>query len=98
LLFPARQVVPSQQPVGQLAAVQAQMPLTQSWSAAHAAQAAPPLPHWPSVCCPTGTQAVPAQQPLEQLAAVQAQMPPTQSWSLPQAKHACPPAPQRASV
>ena len=59
----ARQVGPSQQPSGQLAAVQAQAPATHAWSAAQAVQTAPFTPqNWSLV---PALQAVPPQQPAQ---------------------------------
>jgi hypothetical protein len=59
----------SQQPVGQLAASHWHTPSTHDWSAGHAVQAAPSMPHWALVG--GVTHVVPTQQPVAQSAALQ---------------------------
>ena len=54
---------PVQQPVGHSPAEQTHWPVLHSWPVAHAAQAAPPAPHWVSDSLAKGTHAWPAQQP-----------------------------------
>jgi len=56
----------SQQPVGQLVALQTHAPFTHACPAAHATQAPPALPHWAFVF--PASQVVPLQQPVEQSA------------------------------
>ncbi len=84
-VFPGWQVLPEQQPFGQLAGVHLQTPLTQAWPLAQAWQVPPPLPQVPADCDAKGTQVVPEQQPFGQLAGVHLQTPLTQAWPLAQA-------------
>jgi hypothetical protein len=98
LAVPASQVVPSQHPVVQSAALQyaVQDPATHSLPKLHAAHAAPLTPH---VVSPLAWQTpFASQQPFGQLAASQTHAPPTHSAPATQATQAAPPAPHAASV
>jgi hypothetical protein len=81
---PGWQVVPLQQPVEQLVAVQTQAPFTHAWPAAQATQVAPLVPQLAAVCDAVGTQApLLAQQPPGQLVALQVRhLPLSQNWPL----------------
>jgi hypothetical protein len=89
-----------QQPLGQLAAVQTQSPLTQTLPAGHAVHCSPPIPqvvfelvwHVPGLPGPL------EQQPVGQLAALQTQSPSTQLFPAGQAKQISPPSPQLSLV
>ena len=62
------QVLPLQQPVAQLAALQLeawQLPLWQVVVPVHAAHAMPAAPHWAFDSLPTATQVLPLQQPAQ---------------------------------
>lgn len=98
LLFPFRQVMPSQQPLPQFPALQefgggAQTLLWQVLPPAQVVQAIPPVPQAESLDPPR--QVVPSQQPVGQLVASQTQDPLTQRWPLPQAAHVAAFLPQR---
>jgi len=92
LLRPGLQVLPSQQPSGQLAAVQTHDPLRHSVPEGHATQIAPLLPQ--AVLAVPGLQSLPSQHPVAQLAGVQTHSPPTQvnPWA-----HFVPQVPQLAT-
>jgi hypothetical protein len=69
---PATQVLPLQQPLAQLVAVQTQVPFTHAWPAAQAPQVAPLVPQLVAVCAAYATQApLLVQQPLGQFVALQ---------------------------
>jgi hypothetical protein len=76
---PALQVLPSQQPLGQLAGVQTQVPLWHSrFAAPQFTHGVPPVPQcWVLLVW----QVLFWQQPFGQLAGVQTQTPLTHSWS-----------------
>jgi hypothetical protein len=72
-------------------ATQRPLLLSQCWLAEQAAQAAPPMPHWPFDWLAYATQVVPLQQPFGQEVALQTQAPPLeQVVPLGQAVHAPP--------
>jgi hypothetical protein len=85
-----------QQPLGQLAAVQTQSPLTQAFPVGHAVHCSPPVPQvvlelvWHVPATPGPFE----QHPLGQLAAVQTQSPLTHALPGGQAVHCSPPMPQ----
>jgi hypothetical protein len=81
---PAWQVVPLQQPLGQLVALQTQAPLTHAWPDAQATQVAPLVPQLVAVCEARATQApLLVQQPPGQLVGLQVRhLPLLQNWPL----------------
>jgi hypothetical protein len=98
------QVVPLQHPLGHDEELQppasggVQVPLVHESLPGHDAQALPPVPHWPAVSLPSGTQVVPAQQPLQfpplhEPPSPEVQAPVTQTWLAPQETHAAPEVP-----
>jgi hypothetical protein len=93
------QLVPMQHPVRQLLALQLggeHVPAWQVLTKVHAAQAAPPTPHWAFVSRLTGTQVVPLQQPTQLLAlqVVPPEQAPARQFAPPEhAEHAAPRAP-----
>ena len=103
----ATQVVPLQQPDGQVVAlhVAAHAPELQAWPEAQTAHAAPPLPHWETDCADWATQVLPLQQPDGQVVALQlvpppvpdgAQAPEVHASPVAQPLHAAPPLPHWA--
>jgi hypothetical protein len=74
----ATQVLPLQQPEGQVVVLQiaVQDPAAQAWPAAHAAHAAPPFPQRDVDCADVATQVLPLQQPDGQVVALQRVPPP----------------------
>jgi hypothetical protein len=86
-----------QQPFGQEFALQAHVPCVVSHvPAAHATQAAPPVPHCEADCDESGTQVLPLQQPLGHDVASHTHWPVFLSQSCPDAhaRQAAPPVPQ----
>jgi hypothetical protein len=75
LLLPARQVFPSQQPLGQLAGVQTQEPFWHSVPVGQLRHATPPVPQNSFEFPVRQVWVASSQQPLEQLAVVQMQEP-----------------------
>jgi hypothetical protein len=103
VVLPVSQPAASQQPLAHMVASQTHVPAVtpvfmQSRPAAHAAHAAPPSPHWPTLSLAYATQvATPltvVQQPEEQVVALQAHDPLTQAVFAPHDAHAAPPLPQ----
>ena len=90
--------LPLQQPEEQEVALQTHSPVEvlHSWPEAQAAQAAPPVPHWPFFCADAGTHELPLQQPAVQDVALQTHWPlvVSHAWPEAHAAHAAPPAPQ----
>ena len=91
-----------QQPPGHDVASQTQVPLAllHSWPALQLPQAAPPVPHWPLVSLPNGTQVLPLQQPFGQEVASHTHAPlcVLHSWPLAQLVHVEPAEPHMPFV
>lgn len=92
-------MLPLQQPLGQLDAVQVHTPFTHAWVGAHAAQVAPLVPHELFVWLPVGVQVlvVPSQHPVH-VAGSQTQTPLEHFWPAAQATQVEPTAPQAELV
>jgi hypothetical protein len=97
LEVPARQVVPSQQPFGQLVESQTQLPPTQRWPLPQLVQVPPPVPQLLSfgLCWQVPFA---RQQPVQPVAALQVQAPLLQVEPLPQFRQTAPPVPQLPST
>jgi len=94
----ATQVLPLQQPLGQLVPLHGVVhtPAEQTFPLAHAEQVLPDLPHWDADCADCATQVLPLQQPDGQVVALHGvvQAPALQDWPEPHVVQAAPPLPQ----
>jgi hypothetical protein len=77
-VLPALQMLPSQQPPGQLAGVQTQEPFWHCVPLGHVTQTPPPAPQ--AALEVPASQVLPSQQPLGQLTGVQMHVPFWHSW------------------